>query len=226
MAKSVQWGDAMAYKRKERSGFMIAHRSRIQLNYLSEQERGQILMALLDYSENGILPQFSGVLGMAFDTMAEQVDFYSASYNARCETNSRNRKTIVDDHQPPSTMVDDGDQTKQNKSKLKQNIPPKSPKGDVYTPEFLKFWELYPKKRAKAGAAKAFAKAIQKTDIETMLQALEQQKSSPDWQKDDGQFIPLPSSWLNGCRWEDEATTVRSAYTYARQPDILPEYND
>jgi len=204
---------------------MIAHRSRIQLNYLSEQERGQILMALLDYSENGILPQFSGVLGMAFDTMAEQVDFYSASYNARCETNSRNRKNMVDDRQPPSTMVDDGDQTKQNKSKLKQNIPPKSPKGDVYTPEFLKFWEAYPKKKAKSQAQKAFAKAIRKTDLETMLQALETQKQSPEWPKD-VQYVPFASTWLNGERWTDEIAPAEPAYTYIRQPDILPEYDD
>ena len=29
-------------------------------------------------------------------------------------------------------------------------------------------------------------------------------KRSPQWQRDDGQFIPLPATWLNNERWEDQ----------------------
>lgn len=36
-----------------------------------------------------------------------------------------------------------------------------------------------------------------------MMQALGRQKASADWQKDGGQYIPLPTTWLNGERWED-----------------------
>lgn len=36
-----------------------------------------------------------------------------------------------------------------------------------------------------------------------MMQALEKQKASADWQKANGQYIPNPSTWLNGERWED-----------------------
>jgi len=34
--------------------------------------------------------------------------------------------------------------------------------------------------------------------------AIERQKSSRQWTKDDGQYIPNPSTWLNQERWEDE----------------------
>ena len=40
-----------------------------------------------------------------------------------------------------------------------------------------------------------------------MIVAIERQKKSNDWKKDNGQFIPLPYTWLNGERWEDEAYT-------------------
>lgn len=36
-----------------------------------------------------------------------------------------------------------------------------------------------------------------------MMQALGRQKALADWQKDGGQYIPLPTTWLNGERWED-----------------------
>lgn len=69
---------------------------------------------------------------------------------------------------------------------------------------FSEFWKVYPKKRDKAKAQKAFLKIknVEKV-FPAIMQALEKQKASADWQKDGGQFIPYPSTWLNGERWED-----------------------
>lgn len=69
---------------------------------------------------------------------------------------------------------------------------------------FSEFWQAYPKKRNKARAKQAFFR-IKKIDkvFPVMMQALGRQKVSADWQKDGGQYIPLPTTWLNGERWED-----------------------
>ena len=37
-----------------------------------------------------------------------------------------------------------------------------------------------------------------------MMNSLEQFRGSKDWLKDNGQYIPYPSTWLNQKRWEDE----------------------
>lgn len=37
-----------------------------------------------------------------------------------------------------------------------------------------------------------------------MMSSLEQFRGSKDWLKDNGQYIPYPSTWLNQKRWEDE----------------------
>lgn len=37
-----------------------------------------------------------------------------------------------------------------------------------------------------------------------MMSSLEQFRGSKDWLKDNGQYIPYPSTWLNQRRWEDE----------------------
>ena len=69
---------------------------------------------------------------------------------------------------------------------------------------FENFWKAYPKKVGKDAARKAFAK--RKPDdglLSSMLAALDAQARSPDWQKDGGQFIPHPATWLNQGRWED-----------------------
>ena len=41
-----------------------------------------------------------------------------------------------------------------------------------------------------------------------MLKAIEKQKGSEQWTKDNGQYIPHPSTWLNQSRWEDELPAV------------------
>ena len=42
--------------------------------------------------------------------------------------------------------------------------------------------------------------------LEVLLTAIEKQKESAQWSKDNGQFIPHPTTWLNGKRWEDEVS--------------------
>lgn len=74
---------------------------------------------------------------------------------------------------------------------------------EIHTHAFAVFWEAYPKKKDKANAQKAFRKVD--VPIEVLLNAIEKQKKSADWQKENGRYIPYPTTWLNGRRWEDDA---------------------
>jgi len=81
------------------------------------------------------------------------------------------------------------------------------PKVHEFPPGFDRFWQAYPRKTAKPQAAKAFARLRPDEPLlSRMLAALALQRQSAQWQRDDGQFIPHPSTWLNGRRWEDEVS--------------------
>ena len=70
---------------------------------------------------------------------------------------------------------------------------------------FDRFWETYPRKRNKGQAEKVWAKLKPDPALtETILAAVARASESADWQRDDGRFIPYPSTWLNGKGWEDE----------------------
>lgn len=70
---------------------------------------------------------------------------------------------------------------------------------------FPKFWKLYPNKKGKAAAEKAWKKLKVTDDLFTLIaEGLAKQGASQAWLKDSGQFIPHPATWLNGKRWEDE----------------------
>ena len=51
-------------------------------------------------------------------------------------------------------------------------------------------------------------KAIKKTDLQTILNAIEIQKTTAEWKKDSGQYIPYPATWLNAECWNDEVQSV------------------
>ena len=72
---------------------------------------------------------------------------------------------------------------------------------------FERFWKEYPKKIAKANAKKSFIKKCNNEEtFNSIMNGLAKQKKSPDWIKDNGKFIPHPTTWLNGERWNDEMT--------------------
>ena len=76
---------------------------------------------------------------------------------------------------------------------------------------FEEFWKAYPKKRDKQKSKTAWIK--KQPDLPKVLKALKEQVKSEQWTKNAGQFIPLPSTWLNGARWEDETETSNSGNT-------------
>ena len=87
------------------------------------------------------------------------------------------------------------------------NNPPIPPKGKNAQPtatdaDFERFWKAYPNKTGKEYARKCFAKVTE--NVNTLIEAVERQKTWDRWTKEGGKFIPNPSTWLNQKRWEDE----------------------
>ena|GEM_PF-3510650 len=70
---------------------------------------------------------------------------------------------------------------------------------------FMEFWEAYPRKAGKRAAEEAWRKLKpNEALLVEILSAIETAKRSRQWQRDDGQYIPNPVTWLNQRRWEDE----------------------
>lgn len=79
---------------------------------------------------------------------------------------------------------------------------------NTYAQNFELFWKAYPKKRDKGNAEKWFKKNNPSTElVETMVKQIERFKDTQEWKKQDGQFIPYPTTWLNAKMWEDEFET-------------------
>ena len=92
-----------------------------------------------------------------------------------------------------------------------------SNKGRTPNDMFETFWKAYPRKVNKQAAQKAFNKLKPSEDLfKAIMAGLENHKKSKQWTRDDGQYIPHASTWLNGKRWEDE---LESAAPQQQQPE-------
>lgn len=73
---------------------------------------------------------------------------------------------------------------------------------------FDEFWAVYPNRKDKKLARDRWANKDLDRIADKIIAAVKVQARSEDWTKNAGQFIPLPSTYLNRERWEDAETTV------------------
>jgi len=83
---------------------------------------------------------------------------------------------------------------------------------DAPSVDFGRFWAMYPRKRAKPAAERAWAK-LKAKDRATALAALPQHVDNWRALGTEQIHIPHPATWLNGRRWEDELDPVPAKQT-------------
>ncbi|WP_265593116.1 hypothetical protein [Verrucomicrobium sp. BvORR034] len=101
-----------------------------------------------------------------------------------------------------------------NFSQIQNQTPtPSSPpleKDASWLAGFEEFWTNYPRKDARRKAEQAWrnVKGRERPRLADLMQALGRQSTSPAWREQDGRFIPLPATWINGRRWEDGGSSA------------------
>ena len=192
-------------------GFFLMDAYLTRTAKLTDEELGRLMRACMVYHATGELMELDGRESVAFDFIKEDIDSQTEAYTAKCETNRRNRMSVVNNGcQRPLTNVDERqpEVTAVHKVNVKVNVKENIKENDTRAREeerFAKFWAAYPRKEAKQTAKKAFEKLNPTEELlQEMLKAVERFKTSAQWQEEGGRFIPYPATWLNQRRWEDE----------------------
>ena len=164
---------------------------------LSCEDRLAVISAICSYALDEEDIALDGVPAAVFALVRPTLDSSRNKAQNRIKCESNEEQTEIK-----------SEQTK-NKSKQTGKEKEKEREKDIYTPivpkvdeDFEIFWKAYPKKVGKGSARKAFGKV--KVPVETLVTAIRRQECSDQWSRDNGQYIPHPSTWLNQERWEDE----------------------
>ena len=100
-----------------KKGFVLYYDYRNHLALLSDEERGRLLMALLNYTENGEEPDLDGAALMAFSFIRAQIDRDTAKYEATCK---KRREAGKQGGRPPKAKESEENQEEANESNEKQ----------------------------------------------------------------------------------------------------------
>lgn len=198
-----------------------------EMDSLNDAEFGRLCRALLEYSMSrtpialcGNERFFAKRVMMQEDRVRESYESMTeqrraaakASAEKRAATNASESKqplTSVDESERPLTKPGETGQIKiesKIKTKIKTDIKASNEaKKNARDEAFERFWASYPKKVGKGAAQASFAK-LDASVFPLLVPAVEAQKKTAQWQRDNGQYIPNPATWLNQKRWLDEGT--------------------
>lgn len=116
----------------------------------------------------------------------------------------------------------------ESKNKDFSEAKPASTKSTSEDEDFDAFWSAYPKCERKSG--KADCRTIWKTRKlsavkDKLMAALEIDKASRGWTKNNGEYIPFPKTWLNKKRYADIEETPKATTTSTAKWSVLT-YDD
>lgn len=104
---------------------------------------------------------------------------------------------------PINNLLDRVSNTLKEKDKDKEKDNKGESEGGKKTEDgFDLFWSEYPNKQAKPVARRAWVK-IPDDEREDVMNGLREWLKSEAWQKDNGNYIPHPATFLNQRRWEN-----------------------
>ena len=118
-----------------------------------------------------------------------------------------------------------GMENRYNKTNKTNNLPSPSPSPSLLIKDkdtrlalpaqpdgFAEFWTLYPKKKSKGQAEKAWQSLNLTAELLiAILAGVRRGKVSRDWLKDSGKYIPHPATWIRAKGWEDQESISFSA---------------
>lgn len=89
-----------------------------------------------------------------------------------------------------------------NRDTKEENVVPDP---SIQEKRFNEFWAAYPKKVGKKAAWAAWKKVKPDAELfDKIMTAIGKAKATEQWQRENGRFIPNPTTWLNQGRWDDE----------------------
>lgn len=185
---------------KQKSSFLIYHEYREPLKLLTDEQRGRLLMALIDYSESGVVPELDGISMMAFSFIQSQMDRDSKKYENRCSSNRENGKKggrpkkENDSEENPKNPLGFEETEKKTKNP-KKPIKIKNKEKDINKNTmckseadalFERVWKLYPQKRGKGKVSDANKRRLLDIGFDELSRAIDRYKADlalDDWRK-------------------------------------------
>ena len=208
------------------------------IRVLPDADKGRLLVAMLEYGQSGKVPQFEGMLALAWgfvqpsldrDDEAYQNSALQRKYAAFCKQRAARDLPKI----PFEEWMDMSDEERLWRSKndneplraVGSRYPTTTPTttaecGGGQENDFYQLWLQYPEERrgSRQIAAEVFRQEITSSEAAaTALENLAQWKRSEQWTKEGGRYVPYLDNWLSRGTWKEKPKKLAGGH--ARELD-------
>ena len=211
-----------------KNSFLIYHEYKEHFELLSDEELGRFMRGIMSYEIDGVLPEFDGMLKMAFSFVRAQLDRDTKKYEEvkgkrskagqKSAEQRQTKATCVesDEHAPTKATVNvDVDVDVDVKDNVKDKTQKKRMKNkdiivcDNVAAQFEVIWGIYPNKQGKQAALSHFDNALKNgVAFETIHEGVQNYAFYVQQKAIEQKYIKHGSTWFNQRCWEDDYTVI------------------
>lgn len=213
----------------KRDSFILYTEINDVVKELSDEQKGKLFQAILDYEESGDVPEMDTLIKCAFLPIKRDLDKNDEKwretskkrseagkkgmfnrYNKSNKSITKDNDVITNDNDVKTeiTKVTENEDEHEN---VNENVKPSLSTKSASAARFSIFWQTYPKRVRQTDAEEEWEKLSVDSELfDRIIKALNVAKESDEWKRENGRFIPHPSNWLKDRRWEDEPVNVRA----------------
>ena len=190
-----------------RDSFVFYRSFQRSIQHLEACEQLEVYHAIIAYALDQIEPELTRYSQAVWEAIKPQIAANQRKYQAGLRGGKPKANQDLTKTEPsPNLMYNVNDNVNDNDNE------------NEGTNKFDAFWSAYPRKTDKARAKRSFLR-LTKTEQELAVSNIQRlYAETPD------QFIPHPSTYLNGKRWEDQAINRNSNFVKPSDDDNLPTF--
>lgn len=189
-----------------RDSFVFYRSFQRSIQHLEASEQLEVYHAIIAYALDQVEPELTRYSQAVWEAIKPQIAANQRKYEAGLRGGKPKANQDLTIPEPSPNLMYNVNENDNVNEKVNDK---ENEKENENVQRFDQFWTTFPRKTDKARAKRSFLR-LTKAEQELAVSNIQRLYSETP-----AQFIPHPSTYLNGKRWEDQAIQRTSTFTYA-----------
>ena len=204
------WNQSGFFFTDMRDSFVFYRSFQRSIQHLEASEQLEVYHAIIAYALDQVEPELTRYSQAVWEAIKPQIAANQRKYEAGLRGGKPKANQDLTIPEPSPNLMYNVNENDNVNEKVNDK---ENEKINENEQRFDQFWKTFPRKTDKARAKRSFLR-LTKTEQELAVSNIQRLYSETP-----AQFIPHPSTYLNGKRWEDQAIQRTPTFTYANLTD-------
>ena len=200
------WNQSGFFFTDMRDSFVFYRSFQRSIQHLEASEQLEVYHAIIAYALDQVEPELTRYSQAVWEAIKPQIAANQRKYEAGLRGGKPKANQDLTIPEPSPNLMYNVNENDNVNEKVNDK---ENEKENENVQRFDQFWTTFPRKTDKARAKRSFLR-LTKAEQELAVSNIQRLYSETP-----AQFIPHPSTYLNGKRWEDQAIQRTPTFTYA-----------